>query len=285
MSEMSTGTVALSVIVAPLAIGAALVVGAAYLANQYRIKHHEKFLKEIEESNNRLKWLDRKAISSPKQIAVEARELHTLVVNSKVFEHMTVGLTESQKESLAGAIVTEHSPLKFYVPSLLDKMQGSKDVFEVALRQGTKSLAMNNFNFVNNIVTQAALAAGFSNGTRILKQKQSVLDIVFSDRENRKFTAYCKLDKEMNPSLALDLEGFDCNSKECSSKMGEIIRYLQDHGVPFKYNRIRHNQPMGVLRKMLDKKSLQKQQEELKEYLQSGIQDVPDSPKERRTNV
>jgi hypothetical protein len=93
---------------------------------------------------------------------------------------------------------------------------------------------------------------------------------VFTDAHNRRFTAYCKLDKQMNPSLALDLEGFGCDTNECSVKMDEIVKYLQEHGVPFTFKRIRHNQPMGVLRNMLNTKSSDKEIKALSAYLQGG---------------
>ena len=153
---------------------------------------------------------------------------------------------------------------------LLENFPNKKGAFESALNQGTKNLAIDNFKYVNDVVVGAAKATGFMDEVKILKQTASVMDIVFTDQHNRKLTAYCKLDKEMNPSLALDLEGFGCDSHECSTKMDEIVKYLQDHGLPFTFKRLKHNQPMGVLRNLLNKKSHEQTNKELTDYLQGG---------------
>jgi len=269
MSEITTGAVSLSLIGAPLAIGAACA-GAIYFAGKYCINQYEKMSQEIEKSNERLKWLDKHLISSPVQIAEEAIQLQKIVSAHPSFLKTTKGISISQKNILAGAIATQYGPLKAYVPSLLQNLPETGNAFEIALKQGTKELALDNLKFVNSVVCDAAKATGFTGEMKILKQTETLTDIVFSDKLNRKFTAYCKLDKQMNPSLALDLEGFSCDSNECSTKMDEIVKYLQDHEVPFTFKRIRHNQPMGVLRNLLNKKSNGNDDKELSDYLKGG---------------
>jgi hypothetical protein len=269
MSEITTGAVSLSLIGAPLAIGSACI-GAAYFAGKYCVKQYEKMLTDIEKSNERLKWLDKQVISSPTQMAEEAMQLQKMVSGSSSFLSMTEGMSSAQRTILAGAIATQNSPLKAYVPALLQNLPEQDNAFEAALKQGTKNLALDNFKYVNDVVKDAAKATGFTGEVKILKQTGSVTDIVFTDAHNRRFTAYCKLDKQMNPSLALDLEGFGCDTNECSVKMDEIVKYLQEHGVPFTFKRIRHNQPMGVLRNMLNTKSSDKEIKALSAYLQGG---------------
>jgi len=269
MSEITTGAVSLSLIGAPLAIGSACV-GAAYFAGKYCVKQYEKMLADIERSNERLKWLDKQVISSPVQMAEEALRLQKMVSGHSSFLTMTENMSDAQKAILAGAIATQNSPLKAYVPTLLQNFPEKENAFDAALKQGTKNLALDNFKYVNDVVKDAAKATGFTGEVKILKQTGSVTDIVFTDAHNRRFTAYCKLDKQLNPSLALDLEGFGCDTNECSTKMDEIVKYLQEHGVPFSFKRIRHNQPMGILRNMLNKKSSEQETKALSDYLQDG---------------
>jgi exoribonuclease II len=269
MSEITTGAVPLSLIGAPLAIGSACV-DAVYFAAKYCVDQHKKMLDEIEKGNERLKWLDKQTVSSPLQIMEEANRLQKMVSEHSLFYKMTKGISAAQKNILSGAIVMQHSPLKAYVPAILKVMAENENAFQVALKQGTKNLALDNFKFVNDIVKDAANATGFKDGTKILKQTESVTDTVFSDKFNRKFTAYCQLDKQMNPSLALDLEGFACDTNECSTKMDEIVNYLQAHGVPFSFKKVKHNQPTGVLRKILNKRSDDSNNKELGDYLHRG---------------
>lgn len=280
MSEITTGAVSLSLIGAPLAIGSACV-GAAYFAGKYCVKQYEKMLTDIERSNERLKWLDKQVISSPSQMAEEAIRLQKMVSANSSFLSMTEGMSDEQKAMLAGVIATQNSPLKAYVPTLLQNFPEKENAFDAALKQGTKNLALDNFKYVNDIVKDAAKATGFKGEVKILKQTCSVTDIVFTDAHNRRFSAYCKLDKQMNPSLALDLEGFGCDTNECSTKMDEIVKYLQQHGVPFTFKRIKHNQPMGVLRNMLNKKSNEQRTKELGDYLQGGNKSNTNQNKQR----
>jgi hypothetical protein len=52
--------------------------------------------------------------------------------------------------------------------------------------------------------------------------------------------------------------------------MQQIVHYLQSHGVPFDFTRIKHNQPMGVLRKLVDKKNARKKNAEITDYLKGS---------------
>jgi hypothetical protein len=273
MSELSTGAVPLVLIGAPLAIGAACI-GAIYFAGKYLVDEFEKRLKEIDQNNERLKWLDKQVISSPAQMAEEAKRLQKMVSADNKFLQMTMNLNVAQKNILAGCIATQNSPLKAYVPSLLQNMPESVNAFETALAKGTLKLAMDNFKFVNSIVGDAARNTGFTKQVKILKQTGSLLDIVFTDDQNRRLSAYCKLDKQLNPSLALDLEGFDTHSGQCTTKMNEIVKYLQEHGVPFNYKRIRHNQPSGVLRSIVAQRTIEDEQKKMGGYLQGKVDDV-----------
>lgn len=273
MSEISTGAVPLVLIGAPLAIGAACI-GAIYFAGKYFVDEFEKRLKEIDQNNERLKWLDKQVISSPVQMAEEARRLQKMVSVDTKFLQMTLNLNVAQKNILAGCIATQNSPLKAYVPSILQQLPETANAFETALTKGTQKLALDNFKFVNSIVEGAARNTGFTKPVKILKQTGSLLDIVFTDDQNRRLSAYCKLDKQLNPSLALDLEGFNPNSDQCTTKMDEIVKYLQEHGVPFNYKIIRHNQPSGVLRSIMAQKEIEDEQKKIGSYLQGKVIDV-----------
>lgn len=269
MSEITTGAVSLSAIGAPLTVGAACASAVNYAATFCKDKY-ENLLKEIENTDERLKWLNVQVITSPKQIEAEVKSLQKIVLSSNAFHRLTQGMDEAKKHSLSGVIATQHSPVSSYlVPFLYEETPGAITDFDTSLEQAVKNLAFDNLKFVNGIVKDAAKATGFNNGSKVLRQNERLLDIVFEDGKNRRFTAYCKLDKELNPSLALDLESFACDNKECSVKMEEIVRYLQEHGVPFQYKRLKHNQPQGVLRNLLRKKE-QPLNTEIDSYLQSG---------------
>jgi hypothetical protein len=269
MSEITTGSVPISIVSAPIAIGAACL-GAAYFAAKFCVRQYEKMLKEVDEADARLKWLDKTFVTSPKQMVEQAHRLQRFVSDNNSFKQMTVNLSEPQKQILAGVIATEKSPLGRYVPALLAEMPESTGVFRKALDKAAKSLALDNFHLVNKVVADAASAAGFCERSVVIKQTEGTQFITFVDKHGRRLTAYCKINRDMNPSLALDLEGFACNSAECSRKMDEVVKYLHTHGVPFTYKRMKHNQPSGVLRKLVKRKLTSKGGNTVGDYLQSG---------------
>ncbi|MDP2115652.1 MAG: hypothetical protein Q8K69_16520, partial [Bacteroidota bacterium] len=125
-----------------MAIGAACL-GAVYFAGKFCVKEYEKMLEEIDKSNERLKWLDKQVISSPAQMADEARRLQKMVSINAKFLQMTVGLSKAQKGILSGSIATQNSPLKAYVPSILQNIPETENAFETALIKGTKNLTFN----------------------------------------------------------------------------------------------------------------------------------------------
>jgi hypothetical protein len=255
MSEVTTGSVGLGLIVgAPVVIGAACVAAVGYAAMYCKGKYDD-MLKEIQSTDDRLKWLNTQQYSSPLEIAREAKKLQEIVFRNELFSQMTTGMTIGEKNTLATAIATENSPLKSYIPKYLNEMSTGNTSLNDVVVKSSKDLAIGNFNHVNNIIKNAAQATGFSSNIQVIKNSKNILDIVFTDSEGRKFTAYTKINKELNPSIALDLEGFECDTNGCSLKMDEIIKYLNEHGIPFKYKRLKHNQPSGILRKILNKKS------------------------------
>ncbi len=270
MSEVTTGAVALSLIGAPVAVGAACVVAVGFAA-KYCKTEYENMLKDIQQTDERLKWLNKQAYSSPIEVAKEAKRLQSIVFKNELFSQMTQGMDVGEKNTLATAIATEHSPLKSHIPKYLDDMSKNNTSIEEVVTKSSKDLAISNFNHVNNIIKDAAKAAGFSSNITVIKNAKNVNDIVFTDEKGRKFTAYTKINKDLNPSIALDLEGFECDSNGCSLKMDEIIKYLNNHGVPFKYKKLKHNQPRGILRRLINKKEDSKAtHENLSEYL-TGI--------------
>ena len=271
MSEVTTGAVGLSLIGAPIAVGVACANAVAYTA-KYCNEKYKDMLKDIQATDERLKWLNSQTFSSPVQLAQKATVLKQMVYNNPLFNTMTTGLTIPQKEVLATTIATENSPIKSFIPNYLSQMEIGKSSMEDALQNSVKDLAIHNFNKVADVVTEAAKVTGFSANTQVISKSKNVLDIVFTDAKNRKFTAFIKLNKELNPSLALDLEGFACDANACTIKMDEIIKYLNDHGIPFEYKKLKHNQPAGVLRKLLQKKN-KPADSPIADYLTSTNQD------------
>ena len=254
MSEVTTGSVGLGFIVgAPVAIGAAGIVAAVYAAKYCKVQY-DNMLKDIQSTDDRLKWLNNQNYSSPLEIARDAKRLQEIVFRNELFTQMTKGMKIGEKNILATAIATENSPLKSYIPKYLDDMGNANMSLEKVVENSTKDLAVSNFNHVNSIIKDAAQATGFSANIKVIKDSKNIFDIVFTDNKGRKFTAYTKINKELNPSIALDLEGFGNDANACSLKMNEIIKYLNEHGIPFKHKRLKHNQPSGILRKLLNKK-------------------------------
>ena len=96
MSEITTGAVPLSIIGAPLAIGAACL-GAAYYAGKFCADQYDKMLEDIESTNKNLQWLDKQMVSSPKQMMDEAKRLQDMVSKSNAFHTMSNGMQQRKK--------------------------------------------------------------------------------------------------------------------------------------------------------------------------------------------
>lgn len=269
MSEITTGAVSLSSIGSPMTFGS-VCKSAENLIEKITTIPYQQLLKEIEKTNDKLRWLDVNMKSSPKQMMVEAIELQRKVAGNNAFIQFTEGMNENSKRIISGIIATQNSPMNNQTFRLLEEMPQSGLIFQEVLEASVHQLALDNFNYVRKIIEDSANATGFNIDKKILKQKNDLVDLVFIDEKNRRLTAYCKLDKEMNPSLALDLEGFSCNEKECSEKMSQIVSYLQDNGVPFHYQRLKHNQPQGILRELLKKQNLISEKKSVETYFQKA---------------
>ncbi len=267
MSEVTTGSVALSILSLPVAAGAACI-SAAKTAYQYCKKKINQELDLIRESEKRLKWVNEQINQSPKSVMKEAKQLYKTVVNNRHFKEVTSGMSVYEKNLLASAIVTENSPIKSTITDAINEDKNKRLSFNNLIDLSAKKLAGENLKYVNKIVKEAAIHAGFDKGTIVVKKTGAVSDIIFTDNQGRKLTAYSKLNKEMNPSLAIDLEGFNSDSNACSIKMNEIVNYLNSKGIPFKYKRIKHNNPTGVLRKSISKKDIK--DASLYEYFQNS---------------
>lgn len=272
MSEVTTGSVAISIVGAPIAVGSACVLAAGYAAKYCNDKYQD-MLNDIQKTDDRLKWLNHQQCSSPEQIAKEVKQLQHMLLQNKIFAEMTTGLTVPQKNVMSTVIATENSPLKSHLPKYIEEMELGITNLDETLFKSTNDLATCNFNYLNNVLQEAAHATGFKSETKIIRQSNKLLDIVFTDIKGRRFTAYNRLNKDLNPSLALDLEGFGCDSNECTLKMDEIIAYLNEKGIPFEYKRLTHNQPEGMLRKMLNKKRMKNNDDnnnKIDEYLKQS---------------
>lgn len=249
MSELTTGAVSLSAIGAPLAAGAACINAASYAA-RFLKDRYQSMMNEIEAADVRLNWMDEAVKQSPVQIATQIKSLAKEVALNPLFVQMTSTLKPLEKENLAGFIAAQKSPASSYLLKAVNDTRGQDMRFDDILSKGVTMLAKDNLQFVTSVVMDAARATGFNTGAKVLKANDKFQDLVFTDTQGRRLSAFCKLDKELNPSLALDLEGFSCSDESCSQKMNELVAYLQEHGVPFKVKRLKHNQPEGVLRKV-----------------------------------
>ena len=119
------------------------------------------------------------------------------------------------------------------------------------------------------LLNQAAHAVGFTEHFEVVTHNNTVCDMVFTDGEGHHMTTYVKQEKDKNPTVIVDLEGFKPGSKECSKKMDAIIKYLTERGVVTRAKRSVHNRPDGILRKKLKgkKTSSTQQNEAISEYL------------------
>jgi hypothetical protein len=253
MSELTTGAIALSLIGTPAIIAGAALVGTVYAAKWLHGKY-EELEKDIQETEQRLKWLDKQRLSSPLEVAKETKLLQGLVVKNPAFEKVASSLSVGEKNQLAMVIATKNSPIKNYIPKYLEEIKTDMNM-ESVIFKSVDDLAISNLNFVSSVVSQAAKATGFNVNTNVIRKAKTVNDIIFTDGQGRNMTAFVKLNKELNPTLAIDLEGFNNNSNECTKKMDEIVKYLTEHGVPFQPKKLHHNNPMGILRKNFDKVS------------------------------
>ncbi len=212
-------------------------------------------LDNIKANDYKINELDNLKFSSPKELEKQMKEMKDLITDNTLFKEKTKGLSLTEKETLTASMISENNPLKSFMPNYLEDVNKGSCSFETAVKKSTKDFAEHNINKVNSIVKDAANFAGFSSESKVIKNKDGILDIVFKDEQGRKLTTYSKLNKNLNPSLALDLEGFDTSTKACSIKMNKVITYLNEHGVPFKYKILKHNKLNGVLRKAINKKS------------------------------
>jgi hypothetical protein len=257
MSEVTTGAIALSLItspaVIPVVVAGAAVVGGIYAAKKLH-ENYDEMEKEIQITEKRLQWLNEQVTTSPIQVAEEAKQLEKIVQNNDLFKSTTVNLPVEDKSIIATMIATAKSPMKDYIPKYMDEIKAGTISIDNAIMNSAKDLAVSNMNFVSSVVSDAAKATGFNVNMDVISNNRNVYDVVFTDRFGRNLTAYLKLNKELNPSLALDLEGFNKNSSnECSKKMEEIVKYLTEHGVPFTPKKLKHNNPVGVLRNAINK--------------------------------
>ena len=119
------------------------------------------------------------------------------------------------------------------------------------------------------LLNQAAHAVGFTEHFEVVTHNNMVCDMVFTDGEGRHMTTYVKQEKDKNPTVIVDLEGFKPGSKECSKKMDAIIKYLTERGVVARAKRSIHNRPDGILRNKLKGKKTSSTQKNkaISEYL------------------
>ncbi|MAM30295.1 MAG: hypothetical protein CMC13_14855 [Flavobacteriaceae bacterium] len=283
MSEVTTGSVQIPMqTIAPrMSLGERIVTTCKSIA-QYYDDQYQKMLDDIQEEDDKIRRLNEQLASSPQEEAERMGTLKNLILSNPDFKNSTLKMPQAKKEVLATAMASQHSPLNAQVSKYLEQMDAGKMSFDKVLSQSKMDLAQTNMNHLQKVLQGAASHTGFTAGTNILKNNGRVNDVVFIDKQNRRFTAYTKLDKNLNSSLALDLEGFGCDSNECSQKMSEIIAYLNEKGIPFTYKRLKHNQPEGVIRKMLNtKRKWNKGTSKVDDYLSQSSNTLNNNQKRR----
>lgn len=254
MSEITTGRVNIpaTIIAAPIT-AANMCVNLATVAVRSGIRQWQKMQQEVERAESRLRWAKSSDLASPKELAKTSKQLYNTVMQIPEFVKLTVALPEKDKIHLAASIVLEKNPARGYITeAMLNSANNSKQIMSM-FDNAASSMATDKFKYVQNVVTDAAAYIGFAT-TEVLKSSDAVMDMTFTDQQGHKLTAYARKDNEGNTRLALDLHGFDCNSTQCSNVMQELVAYLHQHGVPFSYHRLKHNQPTGVLRRLQQNK-------------------------------
>lgn len=255
MSELTTGTINIpaTVIAAPISLASGCV-NLLSVAAKYGVNKIQQLQREIEATEQRLKWIDRTDLVSPKAAAKAAREMHARILQMEQFNNVTSALSASTRFQVAAALVMEKSPLKGYVLAADVLKANEKTNFDRIFNIAADQMAIDRFAFVQQVLEQAAVNTGFIRKDK-LKTNTKVTDVAFTDEQGRVLSAYARIDASGNSKLALDLHGFDCNSDACTSKMAEIVAYLHKHGIPFEYKRLKHNQPQGILRNLLQSKT------------------------------
>jgi|WetSurMetagenome_2_1015567.scaffolds.fasta_scaffold34079_3 hypothetical protein len=206
-----------------------------------------------------------------KETSEDVMKKFNRIMENESFQVITKDITLQEKENLAGAMAVKNTVLEDFVISELTNLK-EKTFFKETLKISTRNLALSNFDSVSKVLKDAAKYAGFNKAINILKNANNVLDIIFTDNRNRRMSAYLKINKSLNPSLAIDLEGFNkLNENECGKKMNDIIKYLEKHDVNIDFKKIKHNQPEGVLRKLLNEKERLCKDKEINDYLKSDI--------------
>lgn len=220
------------------------------------VNRYKEMQAEIERTNEKLKWLNEQMFSSPQQIQFEVSELQLTIQQNPNFLDHTSELSVSQKELLSGLIATKNLPGNFknyILPVFTKDSELVKESFTNSIKVAVNNIASANFNRTIEIVKQAAIATGFNSGSNVLKNTPTEQNVVFANLIGQKFTAFCKISKNGNPIIALDLEGYSYDDQACSRTMDEIISYLTSHGLNLSYKRILHHQPQGVLRNLVSK--------------------------------
>ena len=264
MSELTTGLIVTAVAV-PIVAGVGL-----FYAGKYCYKQYRNMVAEIEATNERLKMIETNP--SPLKMAAKACVLHEQIRSHPIFKAQTLDLPVCEKEILASAIAVEKTPLKAYLPAYVTDLEKGKIDYREVIKKSSMDYAEANFKHVASVVMNAAKATGFNAKERVIQNTKDIKDIIFTDDQGRNLSAYIKLNKELNPTLALDLEGFGKNDP-CSEKMDEIVKYLTEHGVSFSFKKLKHNNPTGVLRKSLHKAKERVKAETSKPANEHNIQD------------
>jgi hypothetical protein len=231
-------------------------------------EEYEKMLQEIGKADERIKWLDSVSFSSPTKLASEVRNITQSVVRNNTFKSITSNLHQDQKEILALLIASENSPMCNQISDVVNNIPASSLKINQILIQSTQNLASDFLCKIHKAVEEAAVFAGFTEGKKEMKINSDVFDIVFNGTNGRRLSSFCRLDNDLNPVLALDLEGFDPSTNECLKVMDKITAYLKLKGLNVEFKQKKHFQPHGLLRQRMKEVSRNEEiEKKRKEYL------------------
>ena len=158
-------------------------------------------------------------------------------------------------EIAATAIAVENTDLKPFVKSILEKTTNNTIGSDDLIKKASERLSIESFDFVVQKLNKVAISTGFTISQTVLEKTDKRVAFLSVDKEGRKLVSFAKIDKTGEPVIALDLEGFECDTNSCKAKITEVIYELNSLGVPYNPSRTVHKSREGVLRNALKKKS------------------------------
>lgn len=231
----------------------------------------EELLHNLKKTHSGLSWNSEQATVSPIAIRDKANALKSSILKDKNFIIATSNFTRDEKKLFAQAIAIENSPVSKYAHNTLAE---NKFIGDDIVQSSIASLADDNLKYVSDVTASVAEHVGFKTKVEVISKSDIASEIVYHGCNGKRLAVYVKLDKQLNPTMALDLEGYSTDTKECSEVMDKIVAYINLKGVPYDVKRRSHFNPNGVLRSVLRKKrksSVTSNQDSMATYFQGDL--------------